>query len=49
MGIVECKDIFKTYRQGKIEVHALKSVTLSIDEGNFVALAGPSGSARQPC
>ena len=46
MCIVECKDVFKTYRQGKIEVHALKSVTLSIDEGSFVALAGPSGSGK---
>ena len=46
MSIVECRDINKTYHQGKIEVHALKGVTLSIDEGGFVALAGPSGSGK---
>ncbi len=46
MSIVECKDINKTYQQGKIEVHALKGVSLSIDEGGFVALAGPSGSGK---
>ena len=46
MSIVECKDINKTYQQGKIEVRALKDVTLSIDKGGFVALAGPSGSGK---
>ena len=46
MSIVECKDINKTYQQGKIEVRALKGVTLSIDKGGFVALAGPSGSGK---
>jgi len=46
MSIVECKDINKTYQQGKIEVHALKDVSLSIDKGGFVALAGPSGSGK---
>ena len=46
MGIVECKDIKKTYQQGKIDVHALKGVSLSIDKGGFAALAGPSGSGK---
>ncbi|MEA3437607.1 MAG: ABC transporter ATP-binding protein [Thermodesulfobacteriota bacterium] len=46
MSIVECKDIKKTYQQGKIEVHALKGVSLSIDKGSFIALAGPSGSGK---
>jgi len=46
MSIVECRDINKTYQQGKIEVHALTGVSLSIDEGGFAALAGPSGSGK---
>ena len=46
MSIVECRDINKTYQQGKIEVPALKGVSLSIDRGGFVALAGPSGSGK---
>jgi len=46
MSIVECRDINKTYQQGKIEVHALKGVSLFIDEGGFIALAGPSGSGK---
>lgn len=46
MKIVECIDIKKTYRQGKVEVKALNGVTLSIEKGAFVALAGPSGSGK---
>jgi putative ABC transport system ATP-binding protein len=46
MSIVECVDVKKTYRQGKVKVNALNGVTLSIEKGAFVALAGPSGSGK---
>ncbi|MBW2066167.1 MAG: ABC transporter ATP-binding protein [Deltaproteobacteria bacterium] len=46
MNMVECMDVDKSYRQGKIEVKALKGITLSIQRGEFVALAGPSGSGK---
>lgn len=46
MNIVECTDIKKTYQQGKMQVSALKGVTLSIESGDFLALAGPSGSGK---
>ena len=46
MNIVECRDVKKIYRQGKVEVHALRGVNLSIQKGGFIALAGPSGSGK---
>ena len=46
MEIVTVKDVNKTYTQGKVKVQALRSVSLGIETGGFVALAGPSGSGK---
>lgn len=46
MNIVECRDVGKIYRQGNVEVHALRDINLSIKKGGFIALAGPSGSGK---
>ncbi|WP_321492114.1 ABC transporter ATP-binding protein [uncultured Desulfobacter sp.] len=46
MNMVEVKDVSKTYKQGKVLVHALDGVSLCIEKGGFCALAGPSGSGK---
>ncbi len=46
MAIVECVGVKKTYQQGKVAVDALQGVDLSVDKGEFIALAGPSGSGK---
>ncbi len=43
---VEVKDVFKTYKRGKAEFHALNGISLSIKEGEFLAVMGPSGSGK---
>lgn len=46
MNIIEAKQLTKVYHTGVLDVHALKDVSLSVKEGEFVAITGRSGSGK---
>ncbi|HEV2706795.1 MAG TPA: ABC transporter ATP-binding protein [Pyrinomonadaceae bacterium] len=44
--VIRLEQIHKTYTMGDVEVHALRGVSLTIHEGEFVAIMGTSGSGK---
>lgn len=46
MEIIKTENLKKSYNMGKISVHALQGVDISINKGEFVAIIGPSGSGK---
>ena len=44
--VIEVRDVEKTYELGEIKVHALRSVALRVERGDFVAIMGSSGSGK---
>ena len=46
MEILLVENLKKVYGQGENEVHALDSVSFSVEKGEFIAIVGPSGSGK---
>ncbi len=45
-GVLELREVSKTYLDGADEVHALRDVDLTVEPGKMVAVMGPSGSGK---
>lgn len=44
--IIELKGVWKTYKMGDNNVHALQGIDLKVEHGEFIAIQGPSGSGK---
>ena len=49
MSLIQLDQVYKIYSEGREnQVNALDGVSLEIDQGEFVAIIGTSGSANPP-
>ncbi|MBQ4518559.1 MAG: ABC transporter ATP-binding protein [Clostridia bacterium] len=47
--MIELRDIYKIYSDGDSEIRALDGVTMTVEQGEFVAIVGQSGSGKSTC
>src|SRR4030095_7217417 len=45
-SLIVMHDLWKTYKMGSEEVHALHGVSFDVKKGEYIAITGPSGSGK---
>ncbi|MFZ5974133.1 MAG: ABC transporter ATP-binding protein [Bacillota bacterium] len=46
MAFIELEEVQKTYRMGEVLIHAVDKISFSVEKGEFVVIAGPSGAGK---
>jgi len=44
--VIDVRNVSRTYHVGDVDVHALRSVSLIVERGEFIAIMGASGSGK---
>ncbi len=44
--MIKIENVTKVYKMGEVEVHALRGVSLEVQEGEWISIMGPSGSGK---
>lgn len=44
--MIEVKDLHKSFQNGDVETHVLKGITLTVGDGEWVAIMGRSGAGK---
>ena len=44
--VILMEDVRKIYSMGEQEVHALRGISFSVEQGEFMSIMGPSGSGK---
>jgi putative ABC transport system ATP-binding protein len=45
-NVIKMRELHKTYAMDGVEVHALRGIDLTVNDGDFISIMGPSGSGK---